>query len=110
MPEFSIQTAIGVGGTVTALSSVILGLEHFNPDKIHKYMLTLKRIKFSKNLFIKKKIKERKKIIGLDPNRAEVILAGNIICYRIMIKYGIDKLLVSNKGLGWGLLYDEMHE
>ena len=53
-------------------------------------------------------LNQRKKIKGLDSKRAEIILAGTIICEQIMIKYNLEKIKVSDRGLRWGLLYEEL--
>ena len=103
---FKVNLAIGIAGTVTTLSAVKQGLEPYNSDLIHKYKLSLKDIKDTKNLFLKNQISDRKKIKGLAPKQAEVILAGNIICEKIMKKYAIKEILVSDRGLRWGLLYE----
>jgi len=110
IPSFKVNLAIGIAGTVTTLSAVKLGLETYNSDLIHKSKLSLKEIKDTKNLFHKNQISDRKKIKGLAPKRAEVILAGNIICEKIMKKFAINEMLVSDRGLRWGLLYEMLDD
>jgi len=104
VPFYDINTAIGIAGTITTLSSVKLGLERYCTEIIHKSILTIDDVKKLKNQFIKSQINGLKKIKGLDSKRAEIILAGSIICEKIMEKYKIKKMLVSDKGLRWGVL------
>ena len=47
-----------------------------------------------------------RKIVGLQPNRAEVILAGACIVAAIMDKLRCESLSVSDRGLRHGLLID----
>jgi exopolyphosphatase/guanosine-5'-triphosphate,3'-diphosphate pyrophosphatase len=48
----------------------------------------------------------RRAIVGLQPKRADVILAGACIVATIMAKLDIDHLTVSDRGLRHGLLID----
>ncbi len=104
IPFYDINIAIGIAGTITTLSSVKIGLEPYCAETIHKSKLTIDDVKKLKNQFIKNQISGLKKIKGLDSKRAEIILAGCIICEKIMEKYKIKKILVSDKGLRWGVL------
>ena len=47
---------------------------------------------------------ERRAIVGLQPKRAEVILAGACIVRTVLEKLGRDSLTVSDRGLRHGLL------
>jgi exopolyphosphatase/guanosine-5'-triphosphate,3'-diphosphate pyrophosphatase len=48
----------------------------------------------------------RRSIVGLQPKRAEVILAGACIVRTVMEKLGQDALTVSDRGLRHGLLVE----
>jgi exopolyphosphatase/guanosine-5'-triphosphate,3'-diphosphate pyrophosphatase len=49
---------------------------------------------------------ERREITGLQPNRAEVILAGACIVRTVMSQLGSDSLTVSDRGLRHGVLVE----
>ncbi|MBA7675823.1 HTH-type transcriptional regulator HdfR [subsurface metagenome] len=53
-----------------------------------------------------KTIKERKKIKGLQPKRADVILAGTAILQVIMTRLNSDKITISDMSLRHGLMFD----
>jgi len=107
LPIKKIDNSIGIAGTVTTLASVNIGLEKYESELIHKSEIKLSEITKIKEQFQNSNLSQRKNIKGLDPKRAEVILAGTIICEQIMIKYNLDKIKVSDKGLRWGVLYNE---
>ena len=46
----------------------------------------------------------RRSIVGLQPKRAEVILAGACVVRTVMGKLGVDRLTVSDRGLRHGVL------
>ena len=49
---------------------------------------------------------DRRSIVGLQPKRAEVILAGACIVKTVMDKLGQDSLTVSDRGLRHGVLVE----
>ena len=49
---------------------------------------------------------ERREIVGLQPKRAEVILAGACVVRTVMDKLGQDRLTVSDRGLRHGVLIE----
>jgi exopolyphosphatase/guanosine-5'-triphosphate,3'-diphosphate pyrophosphatase len=52
--------------------------------------------------------KEREAMAGLDPRRADVILSGAIILCEIVRRLGAAQVLVSDRGIRWGLLYEKL--
>jgi exopolyphosphatase/guanosine-5'-triphosphate,3'-diphosphate pyrophosphatase len=100
---------VGVGGTATTLASVEQGLEEFIPGKIHHFILKKEALKNQVFLYRSKTIDERKKIAGLLPGRAEVILAGATILYLAMETLGCHSVLISCQGVRYGLLYKRLN-
>ena len=100
---------VAVGGTATALASVEQGLEEFIPEKIHHFILEKEALKNQLLLYQSKTVEERKKIPGLSPARADVILAGGTILYLAMKELNYPSVLVSCHGVRYGLLYKKLH-
>ena len=101
---------VSVGGTGTTLASVGQGLKEFDPGKIHHFVLTKDAIRNQLLLYRSKTIEERKKIAGLSPNRADVILAGGTILYMVMELLGCPSVLISCHGVRYGLLYKKISD
>jgi len=99
---------IGVGGTATTLASVEQGLEEFDPQKIHHFVLKKESLKNQLDVYRSKTIDERKNIAGLSPARADVILAGGTILYLAMERLGCPSVLISCHGVRYGLLYQKL--
>jgi exopolyphosphatase/guanosine-5'-triphosphate,3'-diphosphate pyrophosphatase len=57
-------------------------------------------------LFRNKTIEQRKQIPGLQPKRADVILAGAAIVKTIMDIFRINSFTISDRGLRHGLMFD----
>ncbi|MCP4727379.1 MAG: hypothetical protein GY863_20245, partial [bacterium] len=97
---------IGIGGTLTNLASIKFDLEEYDPDIVHGSQLKRDEVTAMINRFMKSTILEIKQIKGLQPDRADVILAGACIVDVIMEKFGYDSITVCD----WGLRHGIMHE
>ncbi len=102
-------TMVAVGGTATTLASVALGLEQFVYEKIHHFALGRKALKNQLELYRSKTLEERRKIPGLFPARADVILAGGAILYFAMEKFEVPSVHISCHGVRYGLLYKHLN-
>ncbi|GAK56499.1 Ppx/GppA phosphatase [Candidatus Vecturithrix granuli] len=104
--EGAVDALVGMGGTATNLSAVKHQLAKYDPDVIQGSTLELAEIERQIALYQSKTIEERKKIIGLQPKRADVILAGALIVKIIMQLTGASAFTVSDRGLRHGLIVD----
>ena len=48
----------------------------------------------------------RARLPGMEPKRADVIVAGALVVLAAMDLGGFDELTVSDRGVRWGLLHD----
>ena len=95
---------IAVAGTPTTLAAIALGLSHAGSQEIHGFRLTTDEIKRQLTLFSSLPLPERQKIPGLHPQRADVIPVGAQILLTLLEKIGVSEVLVSLRGLRYGLL------
>ena len=99
---------VAVGGTATTLASVEQGLEEFIPERIHHFVLKREALGNQLSLYRSKTMDERKRIYGLPPPRADVILAGGAILYMAMDELDCSSVLISCHGVRYGLLYKRL--
>lgn len=97
---------IGMGGAVTNMVAVKLGLASYDPDRVQGAVLTRGEIEHQIEQYRSRPATERRAIIGLQPGRAEVILAGACIVKTVLEKFHMDALTVSDRSLRHGLLID----
>jgi exopolyphosphatase/guanosine-5'-triphosphate,3'-diphosphate pyrophosphatase len=95
---------VGMGGAVTNLAAVSHGLSRYDPDVVQGTVLDRAEIDRQIELFRGRDAAERRSIVGLQPKRAEVILAGACIVRTVMDKLGQGSLIVSDRGLRHGVL------
>ena len=101
-----------IGGTATTLASVVMELEPYDPEKVHGYILTKSTVlNLAKRLF-SMPVEDRRKLKGLQPERAEVIAGGAMLVYAVMDYLAIDSVTVSeNDNLeGYLILKGELDE
>ncbi len=89
---------VGIGGTVTTLAAVHLKLSEYVPSLVHGQILTVDDFKNIIGILLAKNLEERKKITGLHPPRADVIIPGAIAFLRCLELMGFQKLIVNQGG------------
>jgi exopolyphosphatase/guanosine-5'-triphosphate,3'-diphosphate pyrophosphatase len=95
-----------MGGAPTNLAAVHHGLATYDPDLVQGTRLDRAEIDRQIELYRTRTADERRTIVGLQPNRAEVILAGACVVHTALAKLGCESLLVSDRGLRHGLIVD----
>jgi exopolyphosphatase/guanosine-5'-triphosphate,3'-diphosphate pyrophosphatase len=101
-------TVVGIAGTFTTLAAVEKKLIHYSHNEVHGSWLSLAEVRRQVALYRGKTIAERKKIAGLEPKRADVILSGACLIERIMRLLRVERLWVSDQGVRYGLLYERL--
>ena len=106
LKDSSILTLVGIAGTFTTLSAVEKKLARYAHGEVHGSCLTLSEVRRQVALYQGKTIAERKTIDGLEPKRADVILAGAILIEMIMTFFHLQQVIVSDHGVRYGLLHE----
>lgn len=97
------RTVIGVAGTFTSLTAIVLRLERYDRKAVHGSVLTRSDVKESIAELSVLTVEQTAAIPSLDPDRAPAILAGAVIADRAMLKAGVDRVITSEYGLLDGL-------
>ena len=84
-----------MAGTATTQISVKKEMKIYDSQQVHMSEITVEELEKNLKLFISKNIEERKEIIGLEPKRADVIIAGTLILITILKELNRDKIVVS---------------
>jgi exopolyphosphatase/guanosine-5'-triphosphate,3'-diphosphate pyrophosphatase len=95
---------VAMGGAVTNLTAVKHGLARYDPTIVQGTVLDRAEIDRQIELYRSRDADGRRAIVGLQPKRAEVILAGACIVRTVMEKLGKQTLTVSDRGLRHGVL------
>jgi exopolyphosphatase/guanosine-5'-triphosphate,3'-diphosphate pyrophosphatase len=101
---------IGVGGTVTTLAAMAQEMRAYDPGKIHGYRLAAAKIAELYNKLRELPVAARRRLPGLQPERADIILAGTLILIRILQGLNMDSVLVSEADILYGLIIEEARD
>jgi exopolyphosphatase/guanosine-5'-triphosphate,3'-diphosphate pyrophosphatase len=100
------EALVGMGGAITNMTAVMHGLATYDPEVVQGSVLTRAEVERQIELYRSRDVAARRQIVGLQPKRADVILAGACVVRTVMVKLGRDALSVSDRGLRHGLLAD----
>ena len=99
-----VKFLVGMGGTVTSMAAVKHKMTVYDPSVIQGSVLTLDDVRAQIAHYAAKTLEQRREIPGLQPKRADVILAGACIVEAVMELTASDELTVSDRSLRHGLL------
>lgn len=100
------DAVVGMGGAVTNMTAVSKHMSQYDPDAIQGSILKKSEIERQIEMYRSMSADERRSIAGLQPKRAEVILAGACIVKTILDELGADSFTVSDRGLRHGVLLE----
>ncbi len=103
-PLLDAEVIVGIGGTVTNLAAIKLGLREYDRNKVHGLKVQVNEIINILKILASQPIEYRKIIAGLQPERAELIIPGLIIVLSILRLSGINELIVSDRGFRHAIL------
>ena len=110
LPDLEPTSAIGVAGTITSLAALELG--HYDAEKIHGRRLSREEVETQLERLAALPLDERRRLPGLEPERARVIVAGAVIVDEVLKRYELSGLKVSERDLlhGAALVAAELPE
>ena len=101
---------IGTAGTFTTIASIDLGLETYSREKIHLHIVSLDRLQDMSKKLLRLPLNERKKVRGLEPERADLIIPGIQFTIKLMDFFKFNELTISDYGLLEGVLFELLKE
>jgi exopolyphosphatase/guanosine-5'-triphosphate,3'-diphosphate pyrophosphatase len=97
---------IGTAGTFTTIASVDLALDTYSRDRIHLHIVSLPRLRGIGEDLLTRSLEERKRVRGLEAERADLIIPGILFTIDIMQVFRFDELIISDYGLLEGVLFE----
>lgn len=103
-PPLRTQTMLGSGGTFTALASMIKSQREGLNGGVQSYSMDRAEVGDLFKRLRKAPLAERRQIAGLNPDRADIIVAGVAAVLRLANRLGCDEIRVNEGGIREGLL------
>jgi exopolyphosphatase/guanosine-5'-triphosphate,3'-diphosphate pyrophosphatase len=105
IPVHDAVTLIGVAGTCTTLQAIALGLPEYDPEAIHRSVLSRGDAESVFRLLADMTTEERRQIAVMPPGREDVIVAGAAILVTAMRRWGFSEALISETDMLDGIAY-----
>jgi exopolyphosphatase / guanosine-5'-triphosphate,3'-diphosphate pyrophosphatase len=99
LPELQPEDAVGVAATITSIAALDLGLEEYDRKRVDGHVLTRNGARAQLERLTGLTLDERRRVPGLEPERAPVIVAGAAILVAILDAYGLESIRVSERDL-----------
>src|SRR5690606_29532776 len=98
------RVVIGVAGMVTTLATMALGLERYDAEVVHGSRLTRVDLARAVDRLLPASPAERRALVPAAPDRADWLVAGATLLDRVLGAARRPGLVVSDRGLRYGLL------
>jgi exopolyphosphatase/guanosine-5'-triphosphate,3'-diphosphate pyrophosphatase len=95
---------LGVGGTLTSLAAIDLELEVYDSERIQGYQLTRERIAEIATKLAALPLTQRQQVPGLQPERADIIVAGAAIALAAMAVLQQEHIIISEADILQGMI------
>jgi exopolyphosphatase/guanosine-5'-triphosphate,3'-diphosphate pyrophosphatase len=96
---------VGVAGTITTVAAIDLKLNKYDSEKIHNHVLSIRGVNSIYHLLCGLSLKERRRVRGLQPERADIIIGGAALLAEIMELLEIRSITVSEQDILDGIIY-----
>lgn len=103
LPALAPAAMIGVAGTITTLAAIDLDLPEYVPERVHGHVLGREAVESLYDRLRVATLRERERILHLEPRRAPVIVAGVVILRIVMDRYGLRRVRVSDRDILHGI-------
>lgn len=94
---------VGIAGTMTTLAAIAMKMESYDGARVHGSTLGLQKLRDITRELAAMPLEQRRKVTGLEPKRADVIVAGGLVAIAVLEKLGKTEARISDRGVRWGL-------
>lgn len=104
--DFEIEKMVAVAGTATSAVSICQKMATYDRTKVHGSVVHLADFTQMYERLCKMDLEQRKNVVGLDPGRAHVIVAGLLILDEILKLSGCSSFTASEADVLQGIILD----
>ncbi len=97
------QILVGIAGTMTTLAAVSMRLVPYDGACVHGQTLLREELERVVCELAAMPLESRRLVPGMEPKRADVIVAGGCVALALIAHWNVDRVIVSDRGVRWGL-------
>ncbi|VAW34171.1 Exopolyphosphatase, partial [hydrothermal vent metagenome] len=98
---------VGLGGTIRNLALIEAARQKYPLNTLHGFVLQRSAIQQTVQQLQERSLAERRKIVGLNRDRADIIFPGALVIDAVMERLQVDRLTISKNGLREGLFFEQ---
>jgi exopolyphosphatase/guanosine-5'-triphosphate,3'-diphosphate pyrophosphatase len=102
--EMPVRCLIGSGGTMTSVAAMVMAMRKEEYGSVHCYEVLRSEMVHLLAMLMRKSLRERKSLPGLNPDRADIIIAGVAVVDELMELCKANLLKINERGIREGLL------
>ena len=106
IPVREAATLVAVAGTSTTVQAIALGLDAYDPERIHRTRLARSDAERVLGSLVSMTTQGRAALPVMAPGRADVIAQGTLILVEVMRRFGFEEALVSETDILDGLVLE----
>ena len=104
VPAFDSDVSpVGIAGTMTTLAAVSLRMATYDGTRVHGLTMSVGEIERVVAELARLPLAQRSAVPGLEPKRADVIIAGGLVALAYLEHAGAREVMISDRGVRWGL-------
>ena len=107
-PIKSSEGLIGTGGTIRNLAKMDRRESNYPIPRVHGFVLHEMQVELLTDLVSSRPLSKRRRLRGLNADRADSIVAGALVLQTVMREVGAEELTVSGQGLREGIAYERL--
>ena len=93
------RSIIGLAGSVTTVAALVLGLDRYDPARIHASRISAADVHRTTEMLLAMTRDERARLAPMHEGRIDVIGAGALVLDRIMARTGLAEVVVSERDI-----------
>jgi exopolyphosphatase/guanosine-5'-triphosphate,3'-diphosphate pyrophosphatase len=94
---------VAIAGTMTTIAAVSLRMATYDGARVHGHTMPVGEVERVVAELARLPLAERREVPGLEPKRADVIVAGGLVALGYLEHVGAREVTISDRGVRWGL-------
>lgn len=104
--EQKFARALATSASAAAIVCAVNGIDRSERARANQQRATVGQVRELYRTLVEMPMERRRKVVGIGPRRAEIILGGVAVFLRTMERFGIEELYYSNAGVREGIVAD----
>jgi exopolyphosphatase/guanosine-5'-triphosphate,3'-diphosphate pyrophosphatase len=106
----ALHCLVGSGGTITSMAAMVVAMRKEVYGSVHGSELLRSEVVHLLAMLGRKDLKARRAVPGLNPDRADIIVAGVVLVDELMEFFGVNLLKVNERGIREGLVLKSLRK